>query len=219
MIGTIRRKGRLWPAVLMMFGDQMGKCAGDHADAICRLNEGMVGVGTREEGMRGGDPCGRPRPRGSIRPGGTQDTHKGPLVRSTTTRVPTLWRGTRLVSGPSFPASVGKHHQDGGARHIKRTAWDTMQQTASISPISTNIRATNFRVSGKYANMGNSKTQRMPKSFIILMLLKALIVRSTTQKDISLSAPAGAKLLRGSEMHRYRLFGTDKLVAIVIEGT
>ena len=54
---------------------------------------------------------------------------------------------------------------------------------------------------------------------IILMLLKALIVRSTTQKDISLSASAGTKLLRGSEMHSYRLYGTVKLVAIVIEGT
>ena len=54
---------------------------------------------------------------------------------------------------------------------------------------------------------------------IILMLLKALIVRSTTQKDISLSAPAGTKLLRGSEMHRYHLYGTVKLVALVIEGT
>jgi hypothetical protein len=51
------------------------------------------------------------------------------------------------------------------------------------------------------------------------MLLKALIVRSTTQKDIILSAPEGTELLRGSEMHRYRLYGTVKLVAIVIEGT
>ena len=51
------------------------------------------------------------------------------------------------------------------------------------------------------------------------MLLKALIVRSTTQKDMSLSAPQERKLLRGPEMHGYHLYGTVKLVAIVIEGT
>jgi len=49
------------------------------------------------------------------------------------------------------------------------------------------------------------------------MLLKALIVRSTTQKDVSLSAPA--RTSSGSEIRPYHLYGTDKLVAIAIEGT
>jgi len=40
-----------------------------------------------------------------------------------------------------------------------------MQETTSVSPISTNLRATDFRVSVKYANMSNSKPQRMPESF------------------------------------------------------
>jgi hypothetical protein len=53
------------------------------------------------------------------------------------------------------------------------------------------------------------------------MLLKALIVRSTTQKGESLSAPTGTRIanMRGSSMCCYGLHGTDKLLAIAIEGT
>ena len=50
------------------------------------------------------------------------------------------------------------------------------------------------------------------------MLLKALIVRSTTQKDISLSAPQEQRVALPGDAC-YRLYGTVKLVAIVIEGT
>ncbi len=71
-----------------------------------------------------------------------------------------------------------------------------MQETASISPISTNFWATDFRDSGKYANMGTSKHNECAIIHTILMLLKALIVRSTTQKDISLSAPQKRKCSR-----------------------
>ena len=53
------------------------------------------------------------------------------------------------------------------------------------------------------------------------MLLKALIVRSTTQKGESLSAPTGTRIaiMRGSAMRFYGLHGTDKLLVIAIEGT
>jgi hypothetical protein len=52
------------------------------------------------------------------------------------------------------------------------------------------------------------------------MLLKALVVRSTTQKDESLSDIAGELLssLCFSEMSYYHLHGTDKMIAIAIEG-
>jgi hypothetical protein len=55
------------------------------------------------------------------------------------------------------------------------------------------------------------------------MLLKALVVRSTTQKDESLSDIAGRFLqisfqLRRSEMSYYLLHGTDKMIAIAVEG-
>jgi hypothetical protein len=55
------------------------------------------------------------------------------------------------------------------------------------------------------------------------MLLKALVVRSTTQKDESLSDIAGRFLqisfqLRSSEMSYYLLHGTDKMIAIAVEG-
>jgi hypothetical protein len=52
------------------------------------------------------------------------------------------------------------------------------------------------------------------------MLLNALVVRSTTQKDESLSDIAGWLLssLRVSEMSYYRLHGTDKMIAVAIEG-
>jgi hypothetical protein len=52
------------------------------------------------------------------------------------------------------------------------------------------------------------------------MLLKALVVRSTTQKDESLSGIARSYLnLAHSEMSYYHLHGTVKLIAIAIEGT
>jgi hypothetical protein len=53
------------------------------------------------------------------------------------------------------------------------------------------------------------------------MLLKALIVRSTTQKGESLSAPTGTRIaiMRGPAMRSYGLHGTDKLLVIAIEGT
>ena len=41
----------------------------------------------------------------SIHSGGTKDTHKGPPFYPTSTRVPTLWRVPRLVSGPSLSDS------------------------------------------------------------------------------------------------------------------
>ncbi len=51
------------------------------------------------------------------------------------------------------------------------------------------------------------------------MLLKALVVRSTTQKDESLSGTARSFLdLAYSEMSYYHLHGTVKLIAIAIEG-
>ncbi len=52
------------------------------------------------------------------------------------------------------------------------------------------------------------------------MLLKALVVRSTTQKDESLSVCARTALfsLRNPEMSYYRLHGTDKMIDVVIEG-
>jgi len=52
------------------------------------------------------------------------------------------------------------------------------------------------------------------------MLLKELVVRSTTQKDESLSGTARSSLdLAHSEMSYYHLHGTAKLIAIAIEGT
>jgi hypothetical protein len=53
------------------------------------------------------------------------------------------------------------------------------------------------------------------------MLLKALIVRSTTQKGESLSAPTGTRIvnMRDPEMCCYDLYGTDGFIAIAIEGT
>ena len=54
------------------------------------------------------------------------------------------------------------------------------------------------------------------------MLLKALVVRSTTQKDESLSVFAESKKasmgLARSEMGYYRLHGTDKMIIVAIEG-
>ena len=52
------------------------------------------------------------------------------------------------------------------------------------------------------------------------MLLKALVVRSTTQKDVSLSGTAGIVLLclRNTEMSYYHLHGTDKMITVAIEG-
>ena len=55
------------------------------------------------------------------------------------------------------------------------------------------------------------------------MLLKALVVRSTRQKGESLSDTARRILripfsLRHSEMSTYLLHGTDKMIAIAVEG-
>jgi len=81
--------------------------------------------------------------------------------------------------------------------------------------------ATDFGASGKYANMINNKSRGCLIITTCIMLLKALIVRSTTQKDIKLfrtrrnidikSARPGDVLLS--------LDGTDKSVAVAIEGT
>src|SRR5690242_19413552 len=75
----------------------------------------------------------------------------------------------------------------------KRIERRDMQEATGICPISTNFRATHFSDSNKYANMGNSKHSECAIIHTILMLLKALIVRSTTQKDISLSVPQERK--------------------------
>ncbi len=90
-----------------------------------------------------------------------------------------------------------------------------------IPPISTNTMATDFGASGKYANMININHA---DAFIIttcIMLLKALIVRSTTQKDIKLF-----RTRRNIDLKSARpgdvplsLDGTDKSVAVAIEGT
>ena len=78
-------------------------------------------------------------------------------------------------------------------------------------------------ISGILANMLTWVTVKHNECWnhsTILMLLKALIVRSTTQKDISLSAPAGTqRCCAARRCICYHLHGTDKLVAIVIEGT
>ena len=63
-------------------------------------------------------------------------------------------------------------------------------------PISTNSTATHFSDSGKYANMSSNKAQKCHHHPLIYMLLKALIVRSTTQKDLRFSAPAGRDIAR-----------------------
>ena len=90
-----------------------------------------------------------------------------------------------------------------------------------ISPISTNTMATHFGASDKYANMININHADAVIITTCIMLLKALIVRSTTQKDIKSfrtrrnisleSALPGDVLLS--------LDGTDKSVAVAIEGT
>jgi hypothetical protein len=127
--------------------------------------------------------------RGTRRSEGEKDTHKGPPIHPTPPV--SLRSGASRATSSFFPSisPFGRQNSSGRGRVItlfgyqkssdiglnsasaltahciKRTGKDTTQEAASISPISTNIRATNFRVSGKYANMGNSKAQRMPKSF------------------------------------------------------
>ncbi len=80
-----------------------------------------------------------------------------------------------------------------------------MQEATYISPISTNIWATNFRVSGKYANMGNSKTQRMPESFTNHNVTESINCPFHYTEGYKSFRTRRNKLLRGSEMHRYRL--------------
>ena len=52
------------------------------------------------------------------------------------------------------------------------------------------------------------------------MLLKALVVRSTTQKDESLSTSSGTLLMNlcGLEISYNHLLGTDKMITVAIEG-
>ena len=73
-----------------------------------------------------------------------------------------------------------------GCALYKRIERAHMQEATGIYPISTNFRATDFRDSAKYANMDNNKHSECVIIHTILMLLKALIVRSTTQKDMRL---------------------------------
>ena len=80
-----------------------------------------------------------------------------------------------------------------------------MEEAACISPISTNPRATNFRDSGKYANMGNSKAQRMPESFNNLNVTESVNCPFHYTEGYKSFASADTEVLRGSEMHRYRL--------------
>ena len=94
-----------------------------------------------------------------------------------------------------------------------------MQEATGISPISTNFRASNFRDSGKYATMGNSKTQRMPESFNNHNVTESVNCPFHYTEGYKSIRIRKSKKLRGPEMYRYRLYGTGKLVAIVIEGT
>src|SRR5579872_4713439 len=68
-------------------------------DECCHPNRGKGSVGTREERRWGGDPCGRPG--GSIRPGGPQDTHKGPPLHPSPP--------VSLRSGASRASSLARH--------------------------------------------------------------------------------------------------------------
>jgi hypothetical protein len=105
------------------------------------------------------------------------------------------------------------------ACHVKRTERGGTQETACISPNSTNFRVTDFRDSGKYANMINSKTQRMPESFTDHNVTESVNCPFHYTEGYKSIRIRKSKKLRGPEMHRYRLYGTGKLVAIVIEGT
>ena len=91
------------------------------------------------------------------------------------------------------------------------------------SPISTNLTATDFGDSRKYATMINNKSGKRcyHELSTFIMLLKALIVRSTTQKgekpfrtrrDINVDIDAARRCALS-------LDGTDKLIAVAIEGT
>ena len=96
-----------------------------------------------------------------------------------------------------------------------------MHRLKIVSPNSTNISATHFGASDEYANMINSKSYERRYDHYINMLLKALIVRSTTQKDIKLF-----RTRRNIDLKSARpgdvplsLDGTDKSVVVAIEGT
>jgi hypothetical protein len=90
-----------------------------------------------------------------------------------------------------------------------------------VSPNSTNISATHFGASDEYANMINSKSYERRYDHYINMLLKALIVRSTTQKDekpFRTRKGINLKPARPGDVS-LSLDGTDKLIALTIEGT
>src|SRR5579872_2588146 len=90
---------------------------------ICRPNGGKGGVGTREERRWGGDPCGRPRPGGLIRPGGTQDTHKGPPIHPSPP--------VSLRFGASRASSLARHSPFRVAKFIR-----TLGRKRPMIPIS-----------------------------------------------------------------------------------
>jgi len=98
-----------------------------------------------------------------------------------------------LIAWYHMPRERANNRDFCGRAPYKRIECRLMQEAIGICPISTNFRATHFRDSDKYANMGNSKHSECAIIHTILMLLKALIVRSTTQKDIRLSAPQERK--------------------------
>ncbi|GAC1565287.1 MAG: hypothetical protein NVS3B14_02500 [Ktedonobacteraceae bacterium] len=64
-----------------------------------------------------------------------------------------------------------------------------------------------------------SKAQRMPESFNDHNVTESVNCPFHYTEGYKSFRTRRNKMLRGSEMHCYRLYGTGKLVAIVIEGT
>ena len=94
-----------------------------------------------------------------------------------------------------------------------------MQEAACFSPISTNFWATDFVVSAKYANMGTSKHNELCQHLYDLNVTESVNCPFHYTEGYQSFRTAGTQVLRGPEMPCYCLYGTVKLVAIVIEGT
>lgn len=99
--------------------------------------------------------------------------------------------------------------------------FEQMHADPALPPNSTNTTATDFGVSDKYANMVNNKSRNSRYQYYIIMLLKALIVRSTTQKDeMPFRTRRDIQVMPAQTGDvSLSLDGTDKLVAVTIEGT
>jgi hypothetical protein len=92
---------------------------------------------------------------------------------------------------------------------------------SKLPPIVLTKRPINSGEAQKYATMEYNVSGKGKLTEYFAMLLKALVVRSTRQKDESLSEDSKKSwkaCLHYSEMSYYHLHGTDKMIAIAIEG-